>query len=258
MGALHVGHASLIDASVADGHFTVVTIFVNPTQFGPNEDFDRYPRTWDADVALCRAHHAGAIFAPTVAEMYPLGNGTIVSVVGLGEGLCGRSRPGHFDGVCTVVSKLFNIVGPDVAYFGQKDAQQAAIIQRMASDLNMPLEVRVCPTVREDDGLALSSRNAYLSAEERSQAPAVYGALQLAAGLIGGGESDPAAVQAAMRAHLAERASLGAVEYIEIVDPHSLASAEAIAGTVLVALTVRFGKTRLIDNLRVDWPRKKG
>lgn len=254
MGALHAGHASLIHASVADGHFTVVSIFVNPAQFGPQEDFGKYPRTFEADAALCEACGANAIFAPPVDQMYSAETATTVRVAGLTEGLCGRSRPGHFDGVCTIVAKLFNIVGPDVAYFGQKDAQQAAVIRRMAADLDFPLEIRVCPIVREPDGLAMSSRNVYLSAAERAQAPALHGALQLAAERIASGLTDPQAVAEAMRAHLAEAAPMGQVDYIEIVDPASLRRVEVIAAAVLIALAVRLGRARLIDNLRVDAP----
>lgn len=254
MGALHEGHAALIDASVGDGHFTVVTIFVNPTQFGPNEDFARYPRTPEQDLQLCAAHGAAAVFMPPVAEMYPRDALTTVSVARLADWLCGASRPGHFAGVCTVVTKLFHIVLPDAAYFGQKDAQQAAIIRRMARDLDFPVEIVVRPTVREPDGLAKSSRNVYLTPEQREQAPSLHGALQHAARLIAEGQTDAAAIVQAMRADLRERAPDGEVDYVAIVDPDELQPVEQVAGPVLIALAVRFGRTRLIDNILVDAP----
>lgn len=257
MGALHEGHASLIRAAVADGHFVVVTIFVNPTQFGPNEDYAKYPRTLDADVKLCGEAGAEAVFAPSVQEMYPQPSATSVTVAGLSDKLCGRSRPGHFAGVCLVVSKLFHIVGPDVAYFGQKDAQQAAVLQRMAADLNFPLQVKVCPIVREADGLAMSSRNVYLGMEERRQAAALHGSLRLAESLIGQGRLQTGEIIEAMREHLRKNAPLGEVDYIEVVDPSTLEDVERVEAAVLIALAVRFGKTRLIDNLRVDSPARK-
>ncbi len=252
MGALHAGHASLVDASVAEGHFTVVTIFVNPTQFGPTEDLAKYPRTLEADLELCHAHGAGAVFAPSVEEMYPEPGRTVVHVSGLTEGLCGADRPGHFDGVCTVVAKLFHIAMPDAAYFGQKDAQQAAVIRRMVRDLDFPLEVRVCPIVREGDGLALSSRNRYLSAQERAQAPALHEALQTAAARARGGVRSAEQLAGAIRDTLAERAPLGELDYVAVVAPDTLEPVEAVAAPVLLAVAVRFASARLIDNLRVD------
>ncbi len=261
MGALHAGHASLIDAAVADGHFAVVTIFVNPTQFGPGEDLDAYPRPLDADLALAAEHGAAAVFVPGVEQMYPRGavggpatSATTVSVAGLTDGLCGARRPGHFDGVCTVVSKLLNIVAPDVAYFGQKDAQQAAVLRRMVEDLDFPVRLAVCPTVREADGLALSSRNAYLSAREREQAPHLHKAMQLARRRIADGTTDAPVVSAAMRDHLAAYAPAGEIDYLEIVDPATLSPVDQIALPVLIALAVRFGSARLIDNITVDGP----
>ena len=254
MGALHAGHASLIDAAVRDGHFVVVTIFVNPLQFGPREDLAKYPRSPQADLALCASHGAGAVFHPSVEEVYPRPTLITVAVPSLAEGLCGRSRPTHFAGVCVVVSKLFNIVLPEAAYFGQKDAQQAAIIRRMAEDLNFPVRVVVCPIVREGDGLAMSSRNVYLTADQRSQAPTLCASLQMAARRIGQGSAPASEVQAGMRELLARQAPLGEVDYIEIVDPGTLQPVEMIDQPVLIALAVKFGATRLIDNLVVDVP----
>ena len=254
MGNLHAGHASLVDRAAADGHFVAVTIFVNPTQFGPAEDYARYPRTPEADLVLCRQHGAAAAFMPSVQEMYPQDarSLTAVRVDALAAGLCGRTRPGHSQGVCTVVAKLFHIAQPDAAYFGQKDAQQSAIIARMIEDLNFPIRLVVCPTVREADGLAMSSRNRYLSPAERAQAADLHAALKLAASAIAAGQTAPAEVIEAMRAHLARRAPLGRVEYIEIVNPRSLQVVQVIDGPVLVALAVRFGGARLIDNMQVD------
>ncbi|NLF31093.1 MAG: pantoate--beta-alanine ligase [Planctomycetes bacterium] len=252
MGNLHAGHASLIDASVGDGHFTVVTIFVNPTQFGPTEDLAAYPRTGEADLALCEAHGAAAAFMPAVEAMYPPGARTSIHVAALTEGLCGASRPGHFDGVCTVVAKLFNIVGPDAAYFGQKDAQQAIVLRRMAKDLDFPIALHVCPTVREADGLAMSSRNQYLTADQRRQATALHGALRLAAERIARGSTGAAALEAAMREHLAAHAPDGTVDYIALVNPEDLTCVQDVNGPVLIALAVKVGRARLIDNLMVD------
>ncbi len=252
MGNLHAGHASLIDAPVGDGHFTVVTIFVNPTQFGPNEDLAAYPRTPEEDLALCARRGVDAVFLPSVETMYPRGARTSVHVAGLSEVLCGASRPGHFDGVCTVVAKLFNIVDPDDAYFGRKDAQQAIVLQRMVRDLNFPVSLHVCPTVREADGLAMSSRNRYLTADQRRQATALYGALRMAAERIGQGETDAATVAAAIREHLAAHAPDGAVDYIALVNPEDLSDVQDLTGPVLIALAVRLGRARLIDNLMVD------
>jgi pantoate--beta-alanine ligase len=257
MGALHAAHASLIDAAVRDGHFVVVSIFVNPTQFGPNEDLAQYPRTPDADLALCRLHSADAVFMPSVEEMYPRKGLTTVSVAELTGVLCGRSRPGHFAGVCTVVAKLFNIVQPDAAYFGRKDAQQAVVIARMIEDLDMPVRMVVCPIVREPDGLAMSSRNRRLTVQDRKQAAQLYAALQLGAerirqAIAKGGRADPREAIQAMRDHLARHAPLGQADYVEIVDPQTLQSVQEVRGGVLLALAVRFASARLIDNLLVE------
>jgi len=251
MGALHAGHAALVRQAVEECGFVVVSIFVNPLQFGPNEDYERYPRTLDQDVALLREVGAHAVFAPSVNEMYPLPQLTFVEVEKVTEGLCGASRPGHFRGVATVVTKLFNIVTPDVAYFGQKDAQQAAVIRTMVRDLSMPVEIRVCPTVREEDGLAVSSRNTYLSPEERKAATVLYRALGHGKALIESGERDAARVRGAMR-ELIESEPLARVDYCEVVDAESLAPVSYIEGNVLLAVAAYFGSTRLIDNMAVE------
>ncbi len=250
MGALHEGHLSLIRAARAENDLVVVSIFVNPTQFGPNEDLDRYPRDLERDRALCAEAGADLVFSPTAGEMYPEAFSTWVDVEGLTTGLCGRSRPGHFRGVCTVVTKLLNICQPDRAYFGEKDAQQLAVITRMVRDLNMRVRVVPCPTVREADGLAMSSRNARLTAEARAQAPALYRALSAARDLVRGGERDAAVLERAIRAIVAG-APLGEIDYIEIVDADDLTPVSTVAGTCLIALAVRFGDVRLIDNTRV-------
>ena len=255
MGALHEGHMSLIDAARGDCGFVVVSIFVNPAQFGPGEDFSRYPRAPEDDLAACRKRSADAVFMPSAEEMYPSpAPATRVVVKGLDERLCGRSRPGHFAGVCAVVAKLFNIVQPDKAYFGAKDFQQATIIRRMTTDLDFPVKVVVCPTVRERDGLAMSSRNAYLTPAERRQAPALYAALRTAAEMIRASRPPAEEVKAAVRACLADRAPDGAIDYVEVVDPNELTDASNTNVPVLVALAVKFGQARLIDNIIVDGP----
>jgi pantoate--beta-alanine ligase len=253
MGALHAGHVSLIRAARADNDIVVVSIFVNPTQFGPNEDLSRYPRPLDKDLGICVAEKVDIAFTPEVAEMYPAGATTIVEVQKLQDLLCGASRPGHFRGVATVVLKLFNIVQPDVAYFGQKDAQQAQIIRQMVRDLDVPVEVRVGPIVREPDGLALSSRNAYLTAEERRHAPALFKALEAARQRIREGERNPEVIQNVLVDRIA--ATPGArLDYAAVVDADTLRPFERLQGEVLLALAVRFGSTRLIDNMRVVIP----
>ncbi len=198
MGALHAGHMSLIDAAVAKCDYVVVSIFVNPTQFGPNEDLDEYPRDLEADSRLCAEAGVELIFAPDVSEMYPSRNMTWVNVAELTTGLCGRNRPGHFRGVTTVCNKLFNIVRPDIAFFGQKDAQQAVVIKRMVADTNLPLEIEICPTVREKDGLAMSSRNKYLDAQQRKDALLLYEALTRARQVVQQGTRDSRQIIAAM------------------------------------------------------------
>jgi len=252
MGALHAGHCSLIDAATAACDFVVVSIFVNPTQFAPGEDLDAYPRTPRADLDACEACGVDAVFMPATETMFPPDALTKVTVDRLADTLCGPGRPGHFDGVCTVVAKLFNIVQPDRAFFGAKDFQQAVILRRMTRDLNFPIEIIVRPTLREADGLAMSSRNAYLTGEQRKQAAALHQALQLAAREIRRGRPPAAKVIDAMREHLACQAPDGRIDYIQIVDPERLDNVESTDGAVLVALAVRFGKARLIDNTLVD------
>jgi pantoate--beta-alanine ligase len=248
MGALHEGHASLIRAARAECGYVVVSIFVNPTQFGPGEDLARYPRPIENDLAVCRREGADLVFTPAAAEMYPEGFATTVRVAGLSEKMCGAFRPGHFDGVCTVVAKLLAIVQPDAAYFGEKDAQQLAIVRRMAADLNLPVEIRGCPLVREPDGLALSSRNAYLSPEERQRALALSAALAEARKAIQSGERDAAAVAGMLRRRL--QAATGVeLQYVAVVDPDTLADLDRIAGQALVAVAAKVGATRLIDNV---------
>lgn len=251
MGALHEGHRSLMRAARRGCDQVVVSIFVNPTQFGPGEDFDRYPRPVEADMAACNDEGVDALFHPPVSQIYPGGSATTVAVARLTHGLCGAHRPGHFDGVTTVVAKLFNIVQPDAAYFGQKDAQQAAVIRRMVKDLLWPIEIVVCPTVREADGLALSSRNVYLSKAQRQQAVSLSVALLRARDQILAGQCDVARLVARMR-EMIEAAGPCTIDYIEIVDAEDLTPLSRACGRCLVALAVRIGDTRLIDNVVVD------
>ncbi len=252
MGALHDGHRSLIEAARRQNDYVVVSIFVNPTQFGPNEDLKRYPRPLERDLGLCGEAGVDLVFHPQPETIYPPDYRTFVEVTGLQDVLCGASRPGHFRGVATVVLKLFHLVQPDRAYFGQKDAQQVRIVQRMVMDLNVPVEVCVCPTVRETDGLALSSRNAYLEAGERRLATVLYRTLIEAKRSIEGGER----IAAAIRERMSERigAVAGAVvDYVAVVDAETLCEATAIepGRPILLALAVKFGGTRLIDNLLI-------
>lgn len=251
MGALHEGHRSLIRAARAACDVVVVSIFVNPTQFGPSEDFAAYPRPLEADLAACREEGADAAFCPPVEEMYDAQAATTVSVARLTEGLCGAHRPGHFAGVTTVVAKLFNITQPDVAYFGQKDAQQVVVIRKMVRDLLFPIEVVTCPTVREPDGLALSSRNVYLSPAEREQALSLSRALAWARGQIEAGERRVPALVEGMRQQITA-AGPCSVDYIDVVDADELTPEVQVDGRVLIALAVRIGRTRLIDNLVID------
>ncbi len=251
MGFLHEGHLSLVRAARKRSEVVVVSIFVNPAQFGPREDFARYPRDLDRDRALLEAEGADALFHPAAAEMYPPGYRTYVEVQGLQDGLCGRSRPGHFRGVATVVLKLFEIVRPSAAFFGAKDAQQVRILEKMAADLDLGVEVVTCPIVREPDGLAMSSRNAYLNPRERRAALVLSKSLRRAEQAILAGERDVAKVLAGIR-FMIEAEPLARVDYVEAVDPAGLAPVEEIRGEVLIALAVFFGATRLIDNLRVS------
>jgi len=251
MGFLHEGHLSLVRIAQDEGDVTVVSIFVNPTQFAANEDLASYPRDLARDEKLCRRAGADILFCPTRQEMYADDSGTVVVEPRLSAGLCGASRPGHFCGVATVVAKLFNIVQPDVAVFGQKDAQQVRVIDRMARDLKFRVRIVVGPIVREADGLALSSRNAYLTAEERQRAPVLYRALQGAEAVFAAGERDASVLKARVREVLREGAPID-VEYVEIVDYDSLQPLERVEGKALVAIAARIGKPRLIDNTILD------
>lgn len=250
MGALHEGHLTLVRKARERCRWVVVSIFVNPIQFGPGEDYRRYPRNFVRDRRLLKEAGADVIFYPDVREMYPAGYSTYVDVIGLTKYLCGRSRPGHFRGVATVVTKLFNIVKPHLAVFGQKDAQQALIIKRLVRDLNFDIEILIVPTVRDADGLAMSSRNVYLSSEERSQAPVLYQALQLGAQQIKEGERDANRVKRRIR-RLIRQKSNGRIDYVEIVDIERVMPLKRIKGEVLLALAVYFGRARLIDNIIV-------
>ncbi len=251
MGYLHAGHLSLVEAARRDDTSVVVSIFVNPMQFGPHEDLDRYPRDEEGDLRKCREAGVELVFAPHTDVMYDADAATTVSVAGLTDTLCGPCRPGHFTGVATIVAKLFNIVRPDVAYFGRKDAQQLAVIRRMVHDLNMPIRIVGCPIVREPDGLAISSRNALLSPDERRRALVLYGALCAARSAIEGGRQSTPKVLARMN-EIVAGGDPSAVDYISIVDPDTLQPVESIDAPVLVALAVWIGQTRLIDNLLID------
>lgn len=250
MGYFHEGHLSLMRAARKENDVVVVSLFVNPTQFGPNEDLDRYPRDFDRDQRLAAEVGVDAIFAPTPEEMYPPGYATYVEVERLSQGLCGQSRPGHFRGVATVVCKLFNIVQPDRAYFGQKDFQQQLIIRRMVRDLNFPLTIVTVPTVREPDGLAMSSRNAYLSPEERKSALALIRSLKQGEALIRSGERQAQKIRQAMAETLGSDPRV-CIDYVEVRDPESLEPVFTIDGEVLLAVAAFVGQTRLIDNLVV-------
>lgn len=250
MGYLHEGHLSLMRRAKRDCDIAIASIFVNPAQFGPKEDYKKYPRDMKRDLKLARSATLDCLFAPSASQMYPREYLTYVNVDKLSSVLCGASRPGHFRGVATVVTKLFNIVQPDAAYFGQKDAQQARIIEKMAEDLNMPVKIKVMPIVREQDGLAMSSRNVYLNARERKDALILYRALCLAKSLISAGERNAAKIARAMRGMISEIA-YAIIDYVEIVDKDSLTPLKILKGEVLIALAVWFGKTRLIDNIAV-------
>ncbi len=248
MGYLHEGHLSLIQKARRNADRVIVSIFVNPTQFGPHEDFDRYPRDPERDARLCEEAGADALFLPGTSEMYPQGYATYVNVEGpLTETLCGASRPGHFRGVATVVTKLFAICEPDVAVFGQKDAQQVAVIRRFTADLNLPVRILVAPIVREKDGLAMSSRNVYLSDEERRQALSLSASLRLAQDLFAGGERKSEFLLGAVTRTISTE-PLASLEYARLVDMSSLEPITTIEKPALLALAVRFGGTRLIDN----------
>ncbi len=255
MGALHIAHISLIEAAIKECDFVVVSIFVNPTQFVPGEDFEKYPRPLEADLKICEKAGVDVVFAPTPEQMYPSENITWVNVGKLTETLCGRSRPGHFRGVTTVCAKLFNIVAPDIAFFGQKDAQQAVVIRRMVADLNMPLKIVVCPTVREPNGLAVSSRNQYLTDQQKQDATSIYRSLQKCEEMIKAGTKDAGIIINEMQKVLKQVPSIE-IEYVSIVNAETLQSIDRITGKVLAAVAVRIGPARLIDNILVD-ARKK-
>lgn len=250
MGYLHEGHGSLISRARAENDKVVVSIFVNPMQFGPGEDLESYPRDLDKDSAYCESLGADLIFHPEPEEMYTDGFCSYVDMSVLTEELCGLSRPVHFRGVCTVVNKLFNIVQPDRAYFGQKDAQQLAIIKRMVQDLNMDLEIIGCPIVREEDGLAKSSRNTYLSAEERQAALVLSRAVKLGQELVATGETDAKKIVSKMSA-LIEEEPLARIDYVKAVDGLTMQQIDTVKAPMLVALAVYIGKTRLIDNFMI-------
>ncbi|MBN1123816.1 MAG: pantoate--beta-alanine ligase [Sedimentisphaerales bacterium] len=251
MGALHNGHVSLMKTARKQCDYVVVSIFVNPTQFGPSEDFEKYPRNLDSDAITCRKTGVDLVFAPSVKDMYPRENWTWVEVENLTKSLCGAHRPGHFRGVTTVCTKLFNIVDSDMAFFGQKDAQQAIVIRRMMADLHLPLEIVICPTVRESDGLAVSSRNQYLKPTERKDASLLYHALTICEDLARKGENRVKVLIAAMQQVLGRSVAIEP-EYIQIVDLDTLEPLETIDRPALVALAARLGTTRLIDNIILD------
>jgi pantoate--beta-alanine ligase len=251
MGALHGGHLSLVRAAARQCCPVVVSVFVNPKQFGPNEDLQKYPRTLDADRAQLEAYAADYVFAPAAEEMYPDGYRTYIAVEGLSEKLEGRSRPGHFRGVTTVVAKLFEIVQPHFAYFGRKDAQQARIIRQMARDLDLDTEVVVCPIVRETDGLAMSSRNAYLNPEERRAATVLFRALDRARGEIAAGERDALRLTTMLRQTIATE-PLASLDYAEIVDADTFEPVTRLRRSSLALVAAFIGATRLIDNLLIE------
>ncbi|NLD47294.1 MAG: pantoate--beta-alanine ligase [Clostridiaceae bacterium] len=251
MGYLHEGHLSLVNASKKQNDITVMSIFVNPVQFGPNEDFEKYPRDTQSDLKKAETAGVDFVFLPSVSEMYPEGYKTYVSVEGITEVLCGKSRPGHFKGVTTIVTKLFNIVKPTRAYFGQKDAQQVAVIMKMVRDLDMDIEIVSCPIIRESDGLAMSSRNVYLKPEERKAAVILSRALFEAVDLIKNGCRNRDEVIEYLRKRI-NKEELAQIDYAEAVNAITLEDSALLEGRVLVALAVRFGNTRLIDNVIVE------
>ena len=250
MGFFHDGHRSLMRAARTEADLVVVSLFVNPTQFGPDEDLDGYPRDLDGDAATAAAEGVDILFVPSVAEMYPEPPRTTVHVDGLTDRLCGASRPTHFDGVATVVTKLFSIVGPCRAYFGRKDAQQLAVIRRLVDDLNLPVAVIGCPVVREPDGLARSSRNAYLTTEDRAAATVLWKALSAAADAIGAGERDAAAIQALAESTIRSEPRVR-LDYAELVDAHTMDPATRLDGDLVLAVAAFVARARLIDNLTI-------
>jgi len=255
MGALHAGHISLIKEAVKETDFVVVTIFVNPTQFGAGEDFQKYPRPLQGDIDICQNEGVHLIFIPTAEHLYGCEHLTWVDVEKLTLTLCGKCRPGHFRGVTTVCAKLFNIVMPDTAFFGQKDAQQAFVIKKMVQDLNFPIKIVICPTVRERSGLAISSRNQYLTEQQKAHAPLIYKALRKARQLTKQGIDNPIEIIAQMT-HILREAPEMQIEYIGIVDAKTLQVLEAVNTKALVAIAAKLGSARLIDNIMVDAARK--
>ncbi len=250
MGYFHEGHLSLVRKAKEENPSVVVSIFVNPAQFGPTEDFDHYPRDFPRDLSMLEKEKVDVVFMPSVAEMYPGGFSSWVDIEKVSEQLEGASRPGHFRGVATVVNKLFNIIQPNAAYFGQKDAQQVVVIKKMARELNMDLEVVALPTVREPDGLAMSSRNVFLNVEERKAAPVLYRSLCLARERWSRGEKDAGKIRRQMRA-LIQKEPLARIDYVSIADPETLEEMETVRTPTLISLAVKIGKTRLIDNVAV-------
>lgn len=248
MGFLHQGHISLIKKARKDTDCVIVSIFVNPVQFGSKEDFKKYPRDFKMDMDLCQKQGVDIVFAPEANQMYPAGYSTYVNVENVTDTLCGASRPGHFRGVATVVAKLFNIILPDIAYFGQKDCQQVVVIRKMAEGLNMDVKIKVMPIVREDDGLAMSSRNIYLSPEERKHALSLYGSLKLAKELFNKGEMDSGRIINKMRQAIGRHTD-ARIDYVKIVDPSDLKDVKKISRPAIVAVAAWIGKTRLIDNI---------
>ncbi len=251
MGALHQGHLSLVEAASKECDFVAVSIFVNPLQFGPAEDYKKYPRNFSKDQKLLKEKGVDLIFYPTPKNMYKSGFSTFIEETSLGTVLCGASRPGHFRGVCTVVAKLFNIIEPDIAYFGSKDYQQARIIKQMAQDLDFAIKIKVLATVREKDGLAMSSRNAYLNKNERKDAVILYQSLKLAKKLIAAGERDCKKIINKLKLNITSKET-AKIDYIEIKNAATLKDLAQIKGKVLIALAVYIGKTRLIDNLVIN------
>lgn len=248
MGYLHEGHLTLAKEAVANNEITVMTIFVNPIQFGPNEDLDTYPRDLEGDMKKAESVGVDYVFAPQPRDMYPEGFVSSINMRGVTETLCGQSRPGHFQGVCVVITKLFNLIQPTNAYFGQKDGQQLAVLKQLARDFNMPVKIWGVPIVREDDGLAKSSRNVYLDADCRKQALVLNQSLKVAKRLYDEGERDCGLIKAAVRAHI-ETAPLAEIEYIEVVDALTMQPVMQLDRPVMLALAVRFKTTRLIDNI---------
>ncbi len=253
MGALHEGHLSLVRASQARVDRTIVTLFVNPTQFAPGEDLDRYPRPRERDLSLLRSLEVDAVFAPDTETMYPPGATTSVRPPRVATRLEGESRPHHFEGVCTVVLKLFNLGQPHVAFFGQKDFQQTVVIERMIEDLNVPVQIQVCPIVRDPDGLAMSSRNVYLSTEQRQSALGLYRALSAAAEAVRDGETDAHLLMTEMRQTLVD-AGVDSIDYAVIADPRELTVLDRIDGPAIALVACRVGQTRLIDNMWLNEP----